>query len=138
MTQSDEAIDAMLGAALAPPARPGDRAFLVRVERRIDAEAALARAERRFWKSFAFEALAIGALLASSTVPLIWPLASPKSSASTPLLEPVEAVDWPGSTSPELDRLTAVALSVGVARVTVAGVALLAHVIVPFRFVAPV
>ena len=49
MTQSDEAIDAMLGAALAPPARPGDRAFLVRVERRIDAEAALARAERRFW-----------------------------------------------------------------------------------------
>ena len=30
----------MLGAALAPPERPGDRAFLVRVEHRIDAEAA--------------------------------------------------------------------------------------------------
>ena len=38
MTQPDEAFDAMLGAVLAPPERPGDRAFLVRVEHRIDAE----------------------------------------------------------------------------------------------------
>lgn len=81
MTQSDDNLDAVLGTLLAPPDRPGDRAFLARVEHRIDAEAALARAEHRFWKSFAFEALAIGALLAAlwllSSSELLAPLAGP-------------------------------------------------------------
>ncbi|UKK83410.1 hypothetical protein L7H23_12645 [Sphingopyxis sp. BSN-002] len=71
MTQSDDNLDAMLGTLLAPTVRAGDRAFLARVEHRIDAEAALGRAERRFWKSFAFETLAIGALLAA-----LWMLSS--------------------------------------------------------------
>ena len=77
--QSDEVLDATLGAMLAPREQPGDRAFLARVEDRIDAEAALERAGRRFWRSFAFEALAIGALLAAlwllSSSDLLAPLA---------------------------------------------------------------
>lgn len=74
-------IDAALAALLAPPARAGDRAFLAAVERTIDAEAAYARARQRFWRSFAFEALAIAALLAAlwllSATPLLAPLAGP-------------------------------------------------------------
>ena len=101
MTQSDEAFDAMLGAALAPPERPGDRTFLVRVERRIDAEAALARAERRFWKSFGFEALAIGALLAAlwllSSSSLLAPLAGPGQWGLAPPLLLIVAL-WFGGT----------------------------------------
>ena len=81
MTQPDEDFDAMLSSLLAPPERPGDRGFTQRVDRAIDTEAALARAERRFWKSFAFEALAIGALLAAlwllSSASLLAPLAGP-------------------------------------------------------------
>ena len=71
--------DAMLAAMRAPPERPGDRGFAAGVERAIDAQAAYARARRRFWRSFAFEALAIGALLAAlwllSSAPLLAPLA---------------------------------------------------------------
>ena len=75
----DQDIDAMLAAMLAPPERPGDRSFAVGVERAIDTQAAYARARSRFWRSFAFEALAIGALLAAlwllSSAPLLAPLA---------------------------------------------------------------
>ena len=71
--------DAMLVAMFAPPDRPGDRGFAAGVERAIDARAAYARARTRFWRSFAFEALAIGALLAAlwllSSAPLLVPLA---------------------------------------------------------------
>ena len=101
MTQSDEAFDAMLGAALAPPERPGDRAFLVRVERRIDAEAALAAAEGRFWRSFGIEALAIGALLAAlwllSSSSLLAPLAGPGQWGLAPPLLLIVAL-WFGGT----------------------------------------
>lgn len=73
-------IDAMLTAMLAPPTRVGDRVFTVQVERAIDAQAAYARARARFWRSFTFEALAIGALLAAlwllSSAPIFAPLAS--------------------------------------------------------------
>ncbi|WP_422059024.1 hypothetical protein [Sphingopyxis sp.] len=82
MTRPDESeIDAMLADVLAPPARAGDRQFVTRIDQAIDAEAALARAERRFWRSFAVEALAIGALLAAlwllSSSVLLAPLAGP-------------------------------------------------------------
>jgi len=82
MTEADRPdIDDALAALLAPPARAGDRAFLAAVERTIDAEAAYARARRRFWRSFAFEALAIAALLTAlwllSATPLLAPLAGP-------------------------------------------------------------
>ncbi|HEY0595032.1 hypothetical protein [Sphingopyxis sp.] len=75
----DRTTDAMLAALLAPPERPGDRGFVTAVERAIDARTAYARARRRFWRSFAFEALAIGALLAAllllSSAPMLAPLA---------------------------------------------------------------
>jgi len=75
---NDQNIDAMLATLLAPSARPGDRGFAIGVERAIDAQAAYARARRRFWRSFAFEALAIGALLAAlwllSSAPMLAPL----------------------------------------------------------------
>ena len=71
--------DAMLAALLAPPQRPGDRGFAAGVERAIDTQAAYARARRRFWRSFAFEALAVGALLAAlwllSSSPMLVPFA---------------------------------------------------------------
>ncbi|MBN8843215.1 MAG: hypothetical protein J0H88_08200 [Sphingomonadales bacterium] len=69
--QGGDQTDALLAALLAPPERAGDRSFMLRVDRAIEAETALARAERRFWKSFAFEAAAIGALLAA-----LWLLSS--------------------------------------------------------------
>ena len=76
---NDAEMDAMLAAMLAPSARAGDRAFTLHVERAIDARAAYARARARFWRSFAFEALAVGALLAAlwllSSAPLFTPLA---------------------------------------------------------------
>jgi len=75
----DQTIDAMLAAMLTPPARPGDRGFAAGVERAIDAQAAYSRARSRFWRSFAFEALAIGALLTAlwllSSAPSLAPLA---------------------------------------------------------------
>ena len=75
----DRTIDALLAGMLAPPERPGDRGFAIGVARAIDAQAAYARARRRFWRSFAFEALAVGALLAAlwllSSAPLLAPLA---------------------------------------------------------------
>lgn len=75
----DQAIDAMLAGMLAPPERPSDRDFAAGVARAIDARAAYARARRRFWRSFAFEALAVGALLAAlwllSSAPLLASLA---------------------------------------------------------------
>ena len=82
MTAPDETdVDAMLAAMLAPPARPGDRAFTIQVERAIDAQAAYARARARFWRSFGFEALAVGALLAAlwllSSAPLLASFAGP-------------------------------------------------------------
>lgn len=82
MTATDESeTDALLTLLLAPPAREGDRGFMMRIDRAIDAEAALARAERRFWRSFAFEAGAIAALLAAlwllSSSALLAPLAGP-------------------------------------------------------------
>ena len=73
----DHDIDAMLAAMLAPPERPGDRGFAAGVARAIDAKAAYARARRHFWRNFAFEALAVVALLAA-----LWLL------SSTPLLAP--------------------------------------------------
>lgn len=73
----DRDIDAMLAAMLAPPERPGDRGFVTAVGRAIDARAAYARARRRFWRSFAFEALAVGALLAA-----LWLLSSAPMLAS--------------------------------------------------------
>ena len=101
MTQPDENFDAMLSSLLAPPERPGDRGFTQRVDRAIDAEAALARAERRFWKSFAFEALAIGALLAGlwllSSAALLAPLAGPAQWGLAPPLLLVVAL-WFGGT----------------------------------------
>ena len=80
MTQPvDQAMDAALAALLAPPERPGDRGFAIGVERAINAQAAYARARRRFWRSFAFEALAVTALLAAlwllSSAPSLAPLA---------------------------------------------------------------
>lgn len=78
---SESETDAMLAAMLAPPVRAGDRGFAFQVERAIDAQAAYARARARFWRSFAFEALAVGALLAAlwllSSAPLLAPLAGP-------------------------------------------------------------
>ena len=75
----DRDIDAMLAVMLAPPGRPGDRGFAAGVTRAIDARATYARARSRFWRSFVFEALAIGALLAAlwllSSAPLLAPLA---------------------------------------------------------------
>ena len=68
----DRDMDAMLAALLAPPERPGDRDFAARVERAIDAQAAYARARGRFWRSFAFEALAVGALLAALWLLSTW------------------------------------------------------------------
>jgi len=80
MTGSDD-MDAMLSAMLALPARAGDRSFAVQVDRAIDAQAAYARARARFWTSFAYEALAVAALLAGlwllSGTPLLAPLAGP-------------------------------------------------------------
>ena len=77
----DREMDAVLAAMLAPPERPGDRGFASEVERLIDAQAAYARARRRFWRSFAFEVLAVGALLAAlwllSSTSLLAPLAGP-------------------------------------------------------------
>jgi hypothetical protein len=82
-------LDAMLASLLAPPSRGGDRGFVAQVERAIDAEAAYARARRRFWRSFVLEALAVAALLAAlwllSATPLLarfagsaqWGVASP-------------------------------------------------------------
>ena len=77
----DREMDAVLAAMLAPPERPGDRGFAIEVERLIDTQAAYARARRRFWRSFAFEVLAVGALLAAlwllSSTSLLAPLAGP-------------------------------------------------------------
>lgn len=78
MTAPNET-DAILAAMLAPPERPGDRGFVLQVERVIGARAAYAQARARFWRSFAFEALGIGALLAAlwllSSLPLLAPFA---------------------------------------------------------------
>lgn len=106
MTQpADRDIDAMLGGLLAPPAggreAGGDRAFLERVDRAIDVEAALAHAERRFWRSFAFEALAIGALLAAlwllSSSSLLAPLAGPAQWGLAPPLLLIVALWFAGT-----------------------------------------
>lgn len=102
MTQPNDAeIDALLGALLAPPERAGDRDFLARVECAIDVEAALARAESRFWQSFALEALAIGALLAAlwllSSSELFAPLAGPAHWGLAPPLLLIVAL-WFGGT----------------------------------------
>jgi hypothetical protein len=101
MTQPDDRLDAMLETLLAPPERPGDRAFLSRVERSIDAEGALARAERRFWKSFAFEALAIAALLAAlwllSSTTLLAPFAGPAQWGLAPPLLLIVALWFAGT-----------------------------------------
>ncbi len=80
MTASSENdVDGMLAAMLAPPERSGDRGFVLQVGSAIDAQAAYARARQRFWRSFAFEVLAVGALLAAlwlmSSAPLLAPLA---------------------------------------------------------------
>lgn len=78
---SEAEMDAMLAMLLAPPPRVGDRAFVADVDRAIAARAAYARARRRFWRSFLFEALAVAALLAAlwllSSAPLLAPLAGP-------------------------------------------------------------
>jgi len=102
---TDQDLDAMLGALLAPPddarAEGGDRAFLARVDRAMDVEAALAHAERRFWRSFAFEALAIGALLAAlwllSSSALFAPLAGPAQWGLAPPLLLIVALWFAGT-----------------------------------------
>lgn len=77
----DDQLDAMLAGLLAPPAQGGDRGFVLAVERTIDAQATYARARSRFWRSFAFEALTVAALLAAlwllSSTPLLAPLTGP-------------------------------------------------------------
>lgn len=73
----DSGIDAMLTAMLAPPERVGDRAFMRQLDQVIDARAAYARARGRFWRSFAFEALAIAALLAGLWLLSAAPLPAP-------------------------------------------------------------
>lgn len=102
MTRPDEAgIDAALAAMLAPPGGAGDRAFLACVDRAIDAEAALVRAERRFLRSFAFEALAVLALLAGlwllSSSALLAPLAGAAHWGLAPPLLLIVAL-WFGGT----------------------------------------
>lgn len=102
MTRPDEAgIDAALAAMLAPPGGAGDRAFLACVDRAIDAEAALVRAERRFLRSFAFEALAVLALLAGlwllSSSALLAPLAGAARWGLAPPLLLIVAL-WFGGT----------------------------------------
>lgn len=88
----DAQLDAMLADLLAPPPpRGGDRQFVRAVERRIDAEAAYARARGRFWRSFAFEALAVAALLVA-----LWLL------SSTPLLAPLAGAGHWGMAPPVL------------------------------------
>ena len=82
MTAPNETdVDAVLTAMLAPPVRAGDRGFTGQVERAIDTQAAYARARARFWRSFAFEVLAVAALLAAfwllSGTTLLAPLAGP-------------------------------------------------------------
>ena len=77
MAPDDRNMDATLAALLAPPEGPGDRGFAAGVERAIDAQAAYARARRRFWRSFAFEALAVAALLAALSGTAHWGLAPP-------------------------------------------------------------
>lgn len=82
MTQPSEAdTDALLAAMLAPPARSGDRGFMQRIDRSINAQAAYKRARGRFWRSFAFEVLAAAALLAAlwllSSAPLLAPRTDP-------------------------------------------------------------
>ncbi|MBO9697957.1 MAG: hypothetical protein J7499_17325 [Sphingopyxis sp.] len=92
-TPPEHETDALLAAMLAPPARPGDRGFAGGVERAIDTQAAYARARGRFWRSFAFEALAVGALLAAlwllSTAPMLAPLAGPAHWGLAPPLLPI-------------------------------------------------
>ena len=102
MTQSTEqGTDALLSTLLAPPEEAGDRAFLARVERAIDVEAALVRAERRFWRGFAVEALAIGALLAAlwllSSSALLAPLAGPAQWGLAPPLLLIVALWFAGT-----------------------------------------
>lgn len=100
MTEPDTT-DVLLSALLAPPSGEGDRVFLARVERAIDAEAALAVAEGRFWRSFGIEALAIGALLAAlwllSGTALLAPLAGPAHWGLAPPLLLIVAL-WFGGT----------------------------------------
>lgn len=94
-------LDAILGDLLGVSERQADRAFLARVDRAIDAEAALARAERRFWKSFAFEAAAVAALLAAlwllSSSSLLAPLAGPAQWGLAPPLLLVVALWFAGT-----------------------------------------
>jgi hypothetical protein len=102
MTGPDEsATDARLAALLAPPERAGDRAFLARVERAVDVEAALVAAEGRFWKSFGLEALAIGALLAAlwllSGTALLAPFAGPGQWGLAPPLLLIVALWFAGT-----------------------------------------
>jgi len=79
MTTVPNDTDATLAAMLAPTDRPGDRGFVLQVDRAIDARAAYAHARKRFRRSFLFEALAAAALLAAlwllSSAPTLAPLA---------------------------------------------------------------
>lgn len=101
MTRPGDQTDGLLSALLAPPERAGDRAFLLRVERVIDAETVLRRARRGFWRSFAVDAAAIGALLAAlwllSSTALLAPLAGPARWGLAPPLLLVLAL-WFGGT----------------------------------------
>lgn len=76
---TDAQMDALLAGLLAPGERASDRSFALRVERAVDARVAYARARRRFWQSFAVEALTVAALLAAlwilSATPLLAPMA---------------------------------------------------------------
>lgn len=94
-------MDAALATLLAPAERDSDRGFAMQVERAIDVEAALAGARRRFWRSFAFEALAIASLFAAlwllSSLPLFASLAGPAQWGLAPPLLLVLAL-WFGGT----------------------------------------
>ena len=61
----DAELDALLQAALAPPERPADRGFVVRVDRAVVEAERYRRTRARLRRQLATEALALGAVAAS-------------------------------------------------------------------------
>jgi hypothetical protein len=58
----DEEFDSLLGEALAPPDRPADRGFVLRVERSVAEEERYRRWRRALLRQLATEAMALAAL----------------------------------------------------------------------------
>ena len=65
MTGTDEAFDAFLADALAPPDRPPDPVFVARVDRAVLASMVYRRQRKALWRQFGGEMLAIAAVGAS-------------------------------------------------------------------------